>query len=332
MMRLPGWILYSAPRLAVYALTLGIMLTLNFALPRLMPGDPLDAIQDPANSLFIADGAVRARVLAYYGLDRPWWEQYWAYLGGIANGDLGWSIRLNAPVWDLVWSRLPWTLALVLPSLLLASAVTLIAGVEAAWVRGGRLDYGLTVLFTFLRGLPVFFLGVLAIQLFSVRLGIFPLAGSVTPFRQYSGLWDYFLDVLSHWALPAGVLTVELLGARFLLVRNTVVSVLGEPYMLVARAKGLSLWALKYRHALRNALLPFFTAFSAQLGVAVSGSVLLETVFAYPGMGRLLFEAVGARDYPLLQGAFLMVAVSVLVANLLADLLYAWLDPRVRYG
>jgi peptide/nickel transport system permease protein len=309
-----------------------VVLTLNFALPRLIPGDPLAALQDPANSLFLVDDTVRARVLAYYGLDRPWWEQYLHYWRGLLSGDLGWSIRLNTPVAELLWSRLPWTLLLVVPSVLIAAGLTLVAATEAAWARGRWLDYGLTAVFTFLRGLPVFFLGVLAIQLFSVRLALFPLAGAVTPFRQHASGWEYAVDVLHHWVLPATVLVVELVATRFLLVRNSLVAVLGEPFLLVARAKGMSPRALKYRHALPNALLPFFTTFSVQLGVAASGVVLVEAVFAYPGMGRLLFEAVGARDYPVLQGACLVVSVAVLVANLLADLLYSWLDPRTRHG
>jgi peptide/nickel transport system permease protein len=327
------WRLYpAAARLGVYTFTLWAVLSLNFALPRALPGSPLNALQDPDNSLFVSDERVRARVLAYYGLDRPWWEQYAAHLEGLARGDLGWSIRLHAPVGQIVWSRLPWTLLLVIPSLVVASAVTLAAGVEAGWARGSRLDRALTVGFTLVRTVPAFFLGVLAIKLFSVQLGLFPLAGATTPFRQYESAWEQALDVLHHWALPAGVLTLDLLGARFLLVRNSMVTVLGEPYMLVARAKGLPDRALKYRHGLRNALLPFFTAFSAQVGVAVAGAVFIETLFAYPGMGRLLFEAVGARDYPLLQGAFLVVALAVLAANLAADVLYGRLDPRTRHG
>lgn len=306
------------------------MLTINFALPRALPGDPLHALEDPTNSFYLSDPAIRARVLGYYGLDRPLPEQYLRYLTGLARGDLGWSVRYNAPVRDLVSSRLPWTLLLVVPSLLLASAITLLAGAEAGWARGGPLDRCLIVLFTFLRTVPVFFLGVLAIQTFSVWLGWFPLSGAVTPFRQHATLGEAALDVLWHWALPASVLALELLGARFLLVRNSMVTVLGEDYLLVARAKGLPTAALKYRHALRNALLPFFTVFSAQVGFAVTGAIFIETLFAYPGMGRLLSEAVGARDYPLLQGAFLVVSCSVLVANLLAEAGYARLDPRTR--
>lgn len=320
----------SAAWLVLYALTLWAVVTVNFVLPRAMPGDPLGALQDPANSLFLDDEVTRERVLGYYGLDRPLWEQYALYLGGIASGNLGWSIHLSAPVAELLWTRLPWTLLLVVPSLLVASTVALLAGAEAGWARGTRRDRAVVVGFALVHTVPVFFLGVLAIRLFSVQLEWFPLAGATTPFRRYTSAWDQVLDVLHHWALPAAVLTLEMATARFLLVRNSMVTVLGEDYMLVARAKGLSERALKYRHGLRNALLPFLTAFSAQVGFAVTGAIFVETVFGYPGMGRLMFEAVRARDYPLLQGAFLLLAVCVLLANLMADALYGALDPRSR--
>ena len=306
------------------------MLTINFALPRLAPGDPILALQDPDNSLFVSDPVERNRVLAYYGLDQPWPRQYVRYLEGLVTGDLGWSIRLNTPVWDAVWARLPWTLLLVLPALLISSIVSLATGTEAGWARGSKLDRTAVMVFSFVRTIPVFFLGVLAIQIFSVHLGWLPLAGATTPFQRYSSVLQQAVDVAWHWLLPTTVLATEMAAARFLLVRNSLVTVLGEDYMLVARAKGLSEAAQKYRHGLRNALLPFVTALSAQVGLAVTGTIFIETLFAYPGMGRLMFDAVGSRDYPLLQGAFVVVAAAVLAANLLADLAYARLDPRTR--
>ncbi len=313
----------------MYLLTLWAVLTINFLLPRALPGDPVLAMQDPNSDIYVTDDAARARLAAYYGLDRPLGEQYLGYLRGIATGDLGWSIQQNIPVADLIRARLPWTLLLVVPSLLLATLITVIAGAQSAWVRGSRGDRSLLVLFTLLRTIPVFFLGILALILFSVRLGWFPVAGATTPFRQWSTPWQAGLDVLHHWALPAALMTIELIGGRYLLMRNSMVSVLGEDYMLVARAKGLPERAVKYRHGLRNAILPVVTAFSALLGFAVAGSIFIETLFAYPGMGRLMYTAVSVRDYPVLEGAFLVVAVSVLTANLLTDLSYRWLDPRV---
>lgn len=324
--RPPRWL----ARAGLYALTLWAVLTLNFLLPRLMPGDPIAALQDPASAAYIADEAARARLAAYYGLDKPLWEQYIRYLGNLATGDLGWSIRLNTPVAELIRTHLPWTLLLMLPSLLLATLITTLAGAHSGWVRGSPVDRALLVGFTALRTLPVFFLGVLALLLFSVRLNWLPLAGATTPFRTWPSVWQQLGDILSHWLLPATLLTLELIGSRYLLMRNSMVTVLGEDYMLVARAKGLSERSLKYRHGLRNAILPFFTGFAAQLGFAVAGALFIETLFAYPGMGRLMFEAVGARDYPVLEGTFLIAALSVLLVNLVTDLAYGWLDPRTK--
>lgn len=317
-------------RPGLYLATLWAVVTLNFILPRLMPGDPLDALQDPTNGAFLSDNVVRGRVLAYYGLDRPLPEQYLAYLGALVHGDLGWSIRLNAPVGELIATRLPWTLLLVLPSLMIATIVASIAGVEAAWARGSALDRGLLVTLSLIHAVPVFVLGVLGIGLVAVQLRWLPLNGATTPFRTYATFWDQALDVLQHWLLPASVLVVEIATARFLLMRNTVLGVLNEQFITVARSKGASEVRLKYRHALPNALLPSITTLATQVGFALGGTIFVEVLFAYPGMGRLVADAVSARDYPVLQGAFLVVALATLLANAVADGLYGWLDPRTR--
>jgi peptide/nickel transport system permease protein len=317
-------------RIGLYVITLWAVLTFNFLLPRAMPGDPLLAMQDPESSLYVVDEGARARLAAYYGLDRPLMEQYVRYLAGVASGNLGWSIYLNAPVSGLIRQRLPWTLLLALPSLILASVVTVLAGAHSAWVHGSPADQLLLVAFTALRTVPVFFLGVLGILVFSVKLDWLPLSGSTTLFHTWPNVWQQALDILRHWLLPASLLTLEMIGGRYLLMRNSMVTVLGEEYMLVARAKGLPERALKYRHGLRNAILPFVTAFSAQLGFVVAGTIFVETLFSYPGMGRLMYDAVGTRDYPVLEGTFLVSAVTVLTVNLLTELVYGWLDPRVK--
>jgi len=315
-------------RSGLYALTLLVVFALNFAIPRVMPGDPLDQLGDPGNTQFVADDETRGRVLAYYGLDRSLPEQFAAYVGGLGRGDLGYSIRYNAPVTSLIAGRLPWTLLLVLLSLALASVISLIGGVEAAWHRGGRADRAIVGGFILAESVPVFVVGILLTLVFSVRLGWFPLGGAFRPFST-AGPLASALDVLSHLALPVATLTLSLVGTKFLLVRASVVTVLGEPFMTVARAKGLDDRALRYRHALRNALLPFVTQLSLQLGFAMGGAVLIETLFAYPGMGRLLFDAVAYRDYPLIQGTFLVISASVLLANLAVETVYRRIDPRL---
>ncbi len=317
-------------RVALYAFTVWAVLTFNFAVPRLMPGDPLAYLYDQESAFYLPDEGLRSRLAAYYGLDRPPLQQYVHYLRNVLTGNFGWSVRFNLPVSELIASRLPWTLLLTVPSLVLATAITVVAGTEAAWRRGTVTDYALVVGFTLIRTMPVFFLGILAVLIFAVHLRLFPLSGAITPFRTWASPLEQALDILHHWALPAAVLTVESVGARLLLMRNSVVLVLAEPYIQTARAKGLGELAIRYRHAVPNAVLPLVTTFSAQLGMAVAGTVFVETVFAYPGMGLLLFQAVSARDYPVLEAGFLILSAGVLLGNLLADLAYGRLDPRVK--
>jgi peptide/nickel transport system permease protein len=316
-------------RLIAYLATLWVVLTLNFLLPRLLPGDPLSALLDPESSDYVFDAEVRAALEAYYGLDRPLSAQYVAYLKGAVTGDLGRSIRLNQPVGELLAAHLPWTLLLTGTALGLASLLGLLGGAEAAWKRGSAADRLLTAASVLAGNAPVYFVGMMLLILFGAELGWLPLAGGRTPFARYDSPLAAAADIGKHLVLPALTLTLALLGVKFLLVRNNMVGILGEDFMLVARAKGLKPARLKWGHALRNALLPFVAHLAAHAGLAITGAVFIETLFQYPGMGRLIFEAVGARDYPVIQGVFLVVAVVVLTANLLADWLNARLDPRL---
>jgi peptide/nickel transport system permease protein len=316
-------------RLVAYGVTLWVVLTLNFLLPRLLPGDPLAALLDPESSDYVFEAEVRTALEAYYGLDRPLAVQYIAYLKGAVTGDLGRSIRLNRPVAELLAGHLPWTLLLVGTALGLASLFGLLGGAEAAWKRGAAADRLLTAASVVAGNVPVYLVGMMLLIVFGAELGWLPLAGGRTPFARYDGPLAAAADVGKHLVLPALTLTLALLGSKFLVVRNNMVGILGEEFMLVARAKGLRPARLKWGHALRNALLPFVAQLAAHAGLAITGAVFVETLFQYPGMGRLIFEAVGARDYPLIQGVFVVVAVVVLTANLLADGLNARLDPRL---
>ena len=316
-------------RIFAYLLTLWVVLTLNFLLPRLLPGDPLSALLDPESSDYVYDAKVRAALEAYYGLDRPLLAQYTAYLKGAVTGDLGRSIRLNRPVGELLAAHLPWTLLLTGTALGLASLLGLLGGAEAAWKRGSAADRLLTAASVVAGNAPVYFVGMMLLIFFGAQLGWLPLAGGRTPFARYDSLLAAAADIGKHLFLPALTLTLALLGSKFLLVRNNMVGILGEDFMLVARAKGLKPARLKWRHALRNTLLPFVAHLAAHAGLAITGAVFIETLFQYPGMGRLIFEAVGARDYPVIQGVFVVVAIVVLTANLLADWLNVRLDPRL---
>jgi peptide/nickel transport system permease protein len=320
------------PHKAIYLVTLWAVLTLNFFLPRLLPGDPLSALLDPESSEYVFNAEVRAALEAYYGLDRPLTQQYVAYLKGAVTGDLGRSIRLNRPVGELIGSHLPWTLLLAGTALGLASLIGILGGAEAAWKRGSFTDRFLTAASVIASNAPVYFVGMMLLILFGAELRWLPLAGGRTPFARYEHALAAVADVGRHLILPALTLTLALLGSKFLLVRNNMVGILGEDFMLVARAKGLPPARLKWGHALRNALLPFVAHLAAHASLAITGAVFIETLFNYPGMGRLIFEAVGARDYPVIQGVFLMVATMVLLANLLADWLNTRLDPRLLEG
>ncbi len=316
--------------MAGYLLTAFALVSLIFLLPRAMPGDPLAALSDPDSGAVFLDDTTRAEVLSHYGLDKPLGRQYLDYLASVATGDLGWSISRAAPVAELIRAHLPWTLLLMGTSLALAAVISFLAGVSAAWRRGTALDHTVLGALTVARAVPEYALASGLLIVFAVFIPWFPIAGAQTPFAEYSSFAEAVVDIASHAVLPVTALTIGLIGSKFLLVRNTVIGELGQDYMLLARAKGLPRWRLKYVHAGRNALLPFLTVLGIQLGFLVGGSVFVETVFAYPGTGALILRSIEARDYPLMEGVFLVLAVTVLAVNLLIDLIYARIDPRAR--
>lgn len=312
----------------IYAVTVFILITLNFFLPRALPGDPITALLAPGTPSYVQNEELRAELEEYYGLDRPVWAQYLDYLGDLARGDLGVSIRYNVPVAELVAERLPWTLLLIFSAMALAVLAGWVAGINSGWRRGRGVDSGLLSVFLALRSFPVFFLGSIALLVFAVKLDLVPLSGARTLFAPDMGPLERVGDIGYHLLLPAVVLASQFAGGHFLLMRAGMVGELGADYLRGGRAKGLRERRLKYRYAARNALLPVVTVTALQLSLAVTGSILIETVFAYPGMGRLVFDAIEFRDYPALQGAFLILSLFVVTANFLTDLLYRRLDPR----
>lgn len=318
----------SLRSVALYAVTMAAVVVLVFVVPRAMPGDPLAALDDPGAGQYLSDPVVRERVMAHYGFDKPLPQQFGRFVAGVTRGDLGYSIGHKAPVATLIRAHLPWTLLLMGVSLAASSAVSFVAGVTAGWRRGDRVDGLLVTGMTAARAVPEYAIAALLLLAFAGLVPLFPIAGARTQFADH-GTFRGALDVAYHLALPATALTLSLLGSKFLLVRNTVISSLGEDYMVLARAKGLPERRLKFRHAGRNALLPFLTLVGAHIAFAVGGSLFVETVFTYPGMGTLVFRAVGDSDYPLLEGTFLVLALVVLAVNLLLELLYVRVDPRI---
>ena len=312
-------------RLLEYGGTFLAAVGINFLLPHLAPGDPLIYVIGPeATELSPAE---RRAELARYGLDEPLHVQFVDYLFGAFQGDLGTSLTYGRPVADVLAARLPWTLLLVGSALLLAVVLGTLLGAVSAWHEGDRTDIGLMAGVVVAMSAPGFWLGMLFIAVFAAWLGWFPASGV----RSARG-GTTALDVAHHLALPVAALTFVRLGSIYLIARNTVLSTLGEDFLLFSRAKGLSDRRVLYGHALPNSLLPVYTRFTLQVGVAIGGAVAIETVFAIPGIGRVLFDAALERDYPLLQGAFLVLTVTVIAANVVADLTYPLIDPRTGAG
>jgi peptide/nickel transport system permease protein len=314
-----------AAKAGQYALVLWVAATLNFLLPHLAPGDPVQFLYG-GDALGLPPEAVE-QVRAGYGLDRPLPEQYVAFWTGLLHGDLGRSVQFNRPVADVLAEYVPWTVALVGVSTLLALLAGVALGAWAAWHRGRRRDTGVVAAVLVLDSMPGFWIGMILIAVFAVSLGWFPSYGGVA-LDVGGGAW--LADAVHRTVLPATTLALATFGGFFLLTRAAMVTVLDEPFVRLAHAKGVPERRVALHHALRTALLPVWTNVTLVLGTMLSGAVVVETVFAYPGLGRLIFDAVTARDHPLLQGAFLLVTVGIVAANVLADLTYPLLDPRVR--
>lgn len=318
---------FFAGKAAQYALVLFVAIALNFMLPRFMPGDPLQYII--GEDIGRLTPQERESIRVQYGLDRPVAEQFARYAGDLMQGDLGWSISRKQPIGDVLKERLPPTILLTGAALILSSVIGVALGAFAAWRRGGRSDLGVLTGFIFLESMPAFWVGMLFIAIFSVNLRILPIFGMETPYVRYQGM-ERIGDIAQHLILPLVTLTIVSVSAMFLTARYSMLGVLGEEYITVARSKGLREGWILFGHALRNALLPVATLFMLRVGFVVSGAVVVETVFNWPGVGRMLFDAVLGRDYPLLQAGFILTTVTVVAANALVDVVYPFLDPRVR--
>ena len=312
---------------ASYLVTVFVLVTFNFALPRLMPGDPIDALMAFGSPNYVTDDETRANLAEYYHLDESVPEQYVHYLGGLVRGDIGVSIVSNVPVSKELGARVGWSALLILTAIALSIVIGLPTGMHSGWKRGKRVDRGLLAFFLSVQNLPIFLVGSVVFVIFSAQLGIFPLGGATTPFNEYGG-FRQVLDVLHHLALPALVLAFDIATYEYLVMRSSMVSELGSDYLLGGRAKGLRERRLKYRYAGRNALLPVVTVIGLEFGLAVTGILFVERIFSYPGVGGYMIEAVGTRDYPAMQGSFLLLTITVVTANLVVDLLYRRLDPR----
>ena len=315
-------------RIVQAVLTILLILVLNFFLFRLMPGSPERSITRNPNLSAEAKAELRVR----WGLDRPVFpDQFVAYLGDVSRGDLGYSFKYRgAPVTEVIGSRIWPTILLFGAGEAIAIVVGLGLGAYAGWRRGGPIDYLGNGLSLVLYSTPYFVLGMLLLMVFSRTLGWFPTSGMLTSGASYAGPVDQLLDFAAHFALPLATVSLGLIGLYSILMRSAIIETLAEDYVQTARAKGLREGRILRDHALPNAILPAVTVVAIQLGYVIAGAITAEVVFNWPGLGTLTVTALSARDYPVLQGVFLLLAVSVVVANLLADMLYGVLDPRVR--
>jgi len=322
--------MFSKENLTTYLIALLIILTLNFFLPRMMPGDPLMAIYGD-EALVQMTPQLKADLTERFALDQSLGEQFVSYWAALFRWDLGYSYSYNAPVARVILGRLPWTLLLAGLALILSTAFGILLGIESGWRRGGRLDNGMLSGMVALSGFPDFFLGILLLLLFAVNLKFLPLFGVEDVYSGRTG-FAHLIDIGKHLILPLTALILARITGGFLLTRNTMIGVLKEPYILLARAKGLKPQAIKYRHAGRNSMLPVMTQTGIWVGLLVTGALFIEVVFAYPGIGLLTYDSLTFRDYPVLQGLLLVSALCVLVANFIVDLLYTRVDPRVSHA
>ncbi len=299
---------------------------IGFALVHLAPGDPVLALAGENG-----DEAYYAEMRERFGLDRPLVVQLWEYLSQLVQGDLGSSSIRKKPVTDVIFSRLPNTLLLAGTALALSTLFGLLAGVWAAARPGGVRDRLISVAVLLLYAIPVFWLGQLAVLWLGLRLGWFPVQGRTDARSDATGL-THHLDVAHHLALPALVLASQQIAVVARLTRANVIEELDAPHIDAARSRGLTERRILFRHALPGALLPVITVVGNRVGHLVSGAVVIEIVFGWPGIGRLLVTSTTDRDVPVLLGLFLLIGFAVLIANLLTDLSYQLLDPRIRVG
>ncbi|WP_066287377.1 ABC transporter permease [Arthrobacter sp. B6] len=317
-------------RLGFYLIAFWVSITLNFLLPRFMPGDPVSRMFARTQDRMQPEQIEQLRKLLGVD-DRPLWEQYVGYVHNMITGQMGVSIsRFPAPVTEVIGSQVGWTLLLGGTALVIAAVVGNLLGILAAWRRGGAVDSALPPLLIFIGSFPYFWLAMGALYLFGVTLGWFPIRHAFSDTIEPSYSWAFVSDVGMHLVLPALTIVLVSIGGWMLGMRNTMIATNAEDYITMAQAKGLRPGRIMFRYAARNAMLPSVTAFGMSLGFVVGGALLTEVVFAYPGVGYQLLAAVQGLDYPLMQGLFLTITAAVLLANFLVDILYVRLDPRVR--
>lgn len=317
-------------RRAIYAfVTFLIVLVINFIIPRIMPGSPVQYFANPR----ILPSLEAKLLTERFGLDKPIWTQFALYFAGIFHlpPDLGVSYTYYpATVWSVIMVYLPWTLLLVGTATVVTAVLGIAIGIWIGSKQGSKTDTVVTSISLFFWTMPFFWLGAILLWFFSIYLHIFPAGGAASPDISSMPILSQISNIAVHAFLPGLTLTLAAFAGYSLMMRNTLVEELTQDYIMVATAKGLSHRAVLFKHAARNAMLPMITLIGLNLGYVVSGALLVEVVFSYPGVGYLTYQAVLSHDYPLLQGLFLVLSVAVILANFVADVVYSLVDPRVR--
>jgi peptide/nickel transport system permease protein len=318
---------YLLRKLALSLITVFVVVLINFLLFRVLPGDPVRAVI--GRNVRISPETQQS-LREQFGLDKPVFpDQFIDTLGQWAQGNLGVSWSLRKPVSEILGAKLGNTLLLIGLGQIFAIILGVVLGLLAGWKRKTAIDVGALMFSLIAWAIPTFWLGIILLALGSTWFGL-PTGGIVSPANVGKPLFTIIPDVARHLILPTLTLTILYMGEYMLIMRSSVLEVLSEDYILTAKAKGMSHWQVLWRHALKNAMLPIVTIIALNLGFTVSGAIYIETVFSYDGLGKLFQTALNKQDYPLLQGAFLLLAISVIIANMLADVLYTYLDPRVR--
>lgn len=307
-------------------ITVFIVIVMNFFLFRIMPGDPIRVlIRNPKIS---ADSLERVR--EQFGLNESRLVQFWIYLRDLFSGEFGSSFNYRQPVMEVIMERVPATVMLIGTATVLSIIIGVLLGVILAWKRGTRIDIAGLSISLILYSMPTFWVAIIMVMIFAVYWKIFPLGGMGMPGVYYTTIWGQLASNLRYLFLPTITFALILVGEYVLIMRSSLLEVIREDYMLTARAKGVTNRNLLLKHAMPNAMLPVVTLIAINLGFIVGGAIQIETVFSWPGLGRLMYSALTNRDYPVLQGLFLLVTVAVVGANFCADILYRYLDPRVK--
>ncbi|MCZ4273491.1 ABC transporter permease [Maritalea porphyrae] len=317
-------------RILFYIVAFLVAASINFMLPRLMPGNPIDIMFANAGNTLPPE-AKKALAETFGFVERPLYEEYFIYLKSVFSWDFGISIKYYPlTVLDVLMMALPWTLFLAGTSVILAFCIGSMLGVYAAWKRGSWFDSLVSPSALAVQSVPALVVAITTLYVFGLVLQWLPTGYAYAPALDPGWTWSYFGSIAYHAIMPVGTLAFVSLGGYLITMRNNMIGQLGEEHVVMGHAKGLTDSRVRYNYAARNALLPSMTAFALSLGSVMGGSLIIEIVFNYPGLGNLLFQGIIARDYPLIQGQLIIMTLAMLTANLLIDFIYIFLDPRLR--